>query len=149
MPRELEGITPTMSGGMRMPRWAMVAPLALLFSNAMAAPAPAPAVVPFVLVATPSVALRHVNVIDGTGAAARSDQTVLISDGRIASIGPAATTTVPQGAHVRDLPGYSVLPGLVGMHDHLFYTASYSLQLGTGAILEPGLAVVELPYSAP
>jgi Amidohydrolase family len=132
-----------------MPRWSLVALLALLSSSAMAATPLAPDVAPFVLIATPSVALRHVSVIDGTGAAARSDQTVLIAGGRIASIGPAATTTVPEGVPVRDLPGYSALPGLVGMHDHLFYTASYSLQLGAGAILEPGLAVVEIPYSAP
>jgi Amidohydrolase family len=96
-----------------------------------------------------SVALRHVAVIDGTGAAAQPDQTVLIADGRIAAIGPTATTTIPAGAEIHDYPGYSVLPGLVGMHDHLFYTASREAQRSSPAGVEPGFLVNEVPFSAP
>jgi hypothetical protein len=96
-----------------------------------------------------SVALRHVAVVDGTGEAARTDQTVLIADGRITAVGPAATTTIPAGAEARDYPGYTVLPGLVGMHDHLFYTASRDAQRNSPAGLEPGFVVNEIPFSAP
>ena len=96
-----------------------------------------------------SVALRHVEVIDGTGAAPRTDQTVVITDGRIAAVGPATATAIPSGALVRDYPGYSVLPGLVGMHDHLFYTASRDAQHNSPGGLEPGFVVNEIPYSAP
>jgi Amidohydrolase family len=96
-----------------------------------------------------SVALRHVAVIDGTGEAARADQTVLIADGRIAAVGPAATTTIPTGTEVRDYPGHSVLPGLVGMHDHFFYTASREAQRNSPAGIEPGFLVNEVPFSAP
>lgn len=95
------------------------------------------------------VALRHVAVIDGTGAAARTDQTLVIADGRIASLGPAAGTTIPAGVEVRDYAGYSVLPGIVGMHDHLFYTAAREVQRTSPAGLEPGLVVNEIPFSAP
>jgi imidazolonepropionase-like amidohydrolase len=70
-----------------------------------------------------TVALLHVRVIDGTGAPAREDETVVIEDGRIAAIGPSATTPVPGGALIRDLAGRSVVPGFVGMHEHLYYTA--------------------------
>ncbi len=70
------------------------------------------------------VALTHVRVIDGTGAAARADQTIVIRDGRIAAVGPAGSVQVPPGARVMDLTGHSVIPGMVGMHDHLFYTAA-------------------------
>ena len=80
-----------------------------------------PAVKGFVKVDAPVVALTHVRVIDGTGAAAREDQTVVISAGRIASVGDAGSANVPSGAQVIDLRGHSVIPGLVGMHDHLFY----------------------------
>lgn len=95
-----------------------------------ASPAPArvelaPAVRAFVSVEPGSIALTHVRVIDGTGAPAREDQTVLIgADGRIAAIGPAASTPPPAGANVIDLTGHSILPGWVGMHEHLFYTAA-------------------------
>jgi hypothetical protein len=96
-----------------------------------------------------SVALRHVAVIDGTGAAALTDQTLLIREGRIAAVGPAGATAIPPGVEVRDYAGYSVLPGLVGMHDHLFYTASRETQRNSPAGLEPGFVVNEIAFSAP
>ncbi len=80
-----------------------------------------PDVQQFVKVKGPLVALTHLGVIDGTGAAARQNQTVLINKDRIQSIGDAASVTVPKEAQVLDLKGYSVIPGLVGMHDHMFY----------------------------
>jgi imidazolonepropionase-like amidohydrolase len=82
-----------------------------------------PEVRAFVKVDAPLVALTHVRVIDGTGAAAREDQTVVISKGRIESLGDAASVNVAKDAQVIDLHGYSVMPGLVGMHDHMFYPA--------------------------
>jgi imidazolonepropionase-like amidohydrolase len=101
---------------------------------AQAASTLAPAVKPFVSVDAPKVALVHVRVIDGTGAPARDDQTVLLENGRIAAIGPAQTTPPPAGARTIDLRGASVLPGLVGMHDHLFYPAGGALfhEMGRG-----------------
>jgi imidazolonepropionase-like amidohydrolase len=75
----------------------------------------------FVKVDTPVIALAHVRVIDGTGAAARENQTIIVSQGKIVSIGDAADAKIPKDAQVLDLQGYSVIPGLVGMHDHLFY----------------------------
>ena len=75
----------------------------------------------FVKVDAPVVALTHVRVIDGTGAAAREDQTVILSKGKIVSVGEAGSANVPKDAQVMDLQGYSVIPGLVGMHDHMFY----------------------------
>lgn len=67
------------------------------------------------------VALTHAQVIDGTGAAPLDDQTVIIEDGKIKSVGSAAQASLPSGAKVLDLTGSTVIPGLVGMHDHLFY----------------------------
>jgi imidazolonepropionase-like amidohydrolase len=75
----------------------------------------------FVKVNAPVVALTHVRVIDGTGAAAREDQTVVLKNGKIESVGDASAANVPKDAQVLDLHGYSVIPGLVGMHDHMFY----------------------------
>ena len=75
----------------------------------------------FVKVDAPVVALTHVRVIDGTGAPARADQTLVIRDDKIAALGGAASTPVPDGATVIDLTGKSVLPGLVMLHEHLYY----------------------------
>ena len=65
----------------------------------------------------PVIALTHVRIIDGTGAAPLEDQTIVISGGKIQSIGP----NIPEKAQVLDLKGYTVLPGLVGMHNHMFF----------------------------
>ncbi|HEY6045304.1 MAG TPA: amidohydrolase family protein [Pyrinomonadaceae bacterium] len=75
----------------------------------------------FVRVQAPTIALTNVRVIDGTGAAARENQTVVISDGKIQWVGPAADAKVSGNMKVLDLNGYTVLPGLVGMHDHMFF----------------------------
>jgi imidazolonepropionase-like amidohydrolase len=75
----------------------------------------------FIRVEAPIVALTHVRVIDGTGAAPLEDQTIIISDSKIQSITPGTTATVPPAAQIIDLRGFTVLPGLVGMHDHMFF----------------------------
>jgi len=80
-----------------------------------------PAVRSFVRVDTNVLALTHVRVIDGTGAAAREGQTLLVRDGRIAAVGASSTVPIPAGAQVLDLAGKSVMPGLVMVHEHLFY----------------------------
>src|SRR5580700_6255025 len=103
----------------------------------------------FVSIDAPVFVLNHVRVIDGTGAAAKEDQAVVIANGKIQSIGPAASAQIPQGAQTMDRTGYSVIPGLVGMHDHLYYTDSIAVQRNGGHIGEPGLFIAEIPYTAP
>lgn len=76
----------------------------------------------FIAIKDTVIALKHVRVLDGTGAPAREDQTIIIDSGRIAAIGPTAEISVPATAHSLDLTGQTAIPGLVGMHDHLFYT---------------------------
>jgi len=80
-----------------------------------------PGVKPFISVDAPLVALQHVRVIDGTGGQPREDQTILLDHGKISAVGPAATTAAPAGSQTMDLSGTTVIPGLVGMHEHLFY----------------------------
>lgn len=82
-----------------------------------------PEVKAFVTVDSPTIILTHVRVIDGTGAAPKDDQTIVIANGRIQSVSDTAKAAVPGDAKILDLRGYTVIPGLVGMHDHLFYPA--------------------------
>jgi imidazolonepropionase-like amidohydrolase len=75
----------------------------------------------FIRVEAPLIALTNVRVIDGTGGPPRENQTILISGGKIDLVGPTASTTYPSDARTIDLSGYTVLPGLVGMHNHMFF----------------------------
>lgn len=73
---------------------------------------------PYVSVDAPVVAMTHVKLIDGTGAPARDDQTIVIDGARIVAVGPSHSVTIPAGARVLDLTGHTVLPGLVQLHEH-------------------------------
>lgn len=100
-----------------------------------------PGVRSFVAFDDPIVALEHVRVIDGTGAPARANQTVVIEHGAIAALGDAALE-IPAGARRVDLTGNTVYPGLIGMHEHLFYPSFYPRT--------PGMALyAEQAFSAP
>jgi imidazolonepropionase-like amidohydrolase len=63
--------------------------------------------------------LTHAMVIDGTGAGAQKDVTIVIENGRIRDIGPSSKVTVPAGAAVVDLTGKFVVPGIINAHGHV------------------------------
>jgi imidazolonepropionase-like amidohydrolase len=112
-------------------------------ASALAQTRKTPDVAEFVSVNAPVVVLYHVRVVDGTGAAAKDDQAVVIANGKIQSIGPVTSAQIPQDAQLLDRSGYTVIPGLIGMHDHLYYTDA------GGRIGEPGEFLAEIPYTAP
>ena len=89
---------------------------------ALAGPASAQNFREFIAVKAPVIALTNVKVIDGTGAPAVTNQTILIRDERIAEVGPSRSVDVPANAEVLDLTGHTVIPGLIGLHNHSFYT---------------------------
>lgn len=126
---------------------------ALLATGAQAAPAilaPPPqmdaALKQYVRVDAKAVVLRHVRVIDGSGAPAREDQTLVLEDGKITALGPDGLKG-PKGATVLDLTGHTVTPGLVGMHNHLFYTAAPNLD-AAGHSEQPRV-IPEMPFTSP
>lgn len=87
----------------------------------------------------PLLVVRHVTLFDGTGSAPMHDAAVLIDHGRIKAVGRNASVLTPVGALVVDGTGKTMLPGLVGMHEHLFFP-----KLGGSLILG-----AELGQSAP
>jgi len=92
----------------------------------------------FVSIAGPTVALTNVAVIDGTGGPVRQNQTVVISDGRITQVGPAGSVRIPQGADVHDYSGHTVIPGMIGLHDHMFFMGAGGRQT-QGSFTSPRL----------
>lgn len=68
---------------------------------------------------SPVVALKGATLIDGLGGAPVANATILISNGKVLSAGPSASVTLPAGAHVIDLAGKTVIPGLISNHAHL------------------------------
>lgn len=106
----------------------------------------------WVSVDAPVVALTHVQVVDGTGAAPAADQTIIITGDKITAVGPSASIQVPSGARVMDLTGHTVIPGIVGLHDHTFYTTSNrSIQMnvtGPRLYLATGVTTVRTTGSA-
>jgi len=92
----------------------------------------------FVKVDAPVVVLTHARVIDGTGAPARQNQTIVIRDGRIEALGDSSRVTAPAGANIIDLTGKSVIPGLVMLHEHLFYP------VGPGVYGQLGMSFIRL-----
>ncbi len=101
----------------------------------------------YVRVNAPKVILEHVRVIDGTGKAAVDDQNVVIEGGKIAAIQTGSDVAAAAGTTAMDLHGYSVMPGIVGMHDHLFYIARPDF--GADWSSEPPIVAPQMTFSAP
>ena len=105
---------------------------------------------------TDYVILDHVRIIDGTGGPAQENMVVEVSGGKITSIKPAGapgteTTTIcvdgcPHLTHL-DLTNHTLFPGLVGMHDHMYYIARPNADAEGHS--EPPLMVPEMAFSSP
>jgi hypothetical protein len=107
--------------------WIPLLCVAVLFWPALAeaqeANALGPEVRKYLRVSTPRVILEHVRIIDGTGAAPVPDQNITIERGKIVALFAGADQPASSETTILDLRGYSVMPGIVGMHNHLFYLA--------------------------
>ena len=119
-------------------RW----PLLALFASSSFAQTPE-ALRPFVKEDAPVLVLDHARVIDGTGAPALEDMRLVLSGGKITALSKRTPgAALPPRAKVVDLTGKTVLPGLVGLHEHLFYTVPGGVPAGV-------LSWTEQPDSAP
>ncbi|MCI0434204.1 MAG: amidohydrolase family protein [Gemmatimonadetes bacterium] len=95
--------------------------------NARAQRQPGPQLRPFVRTAASLIALTHTRVIDGTGAPARLNQTLILRDGLIEWAGDDARASIPAAAEIIDLTGHTVMPGYVMLHEHMFYPAGQGM----------------------
>ncbi len=67
-----------------------------------------------------AIVLKPARVFDGASLQAHDDWVVVVRGQRIVAAGPADRTQVPDGARVIDLPGATLLPGLIEAHSHVF-----------------------------
>lgn len=107
-----------------------------------------PEVKKYVSVSTQKVVLEHVQIIDGTGAAPVQDQNITLEGGKITAISAGADLPASAGVTIMNLRGYSVMPGIVGMHDHMFYLARPNLKAVDLDFEGPGL-FIEMSFSSP
>ncbi len=93
----------------------------------------------FISVRSDTLALTHATIVDGTGHPAKTDQTLVIIKGRIASIGKSGNASIPGTARIIDCTGKTIIPGMIMMHEHLFY----------GESVPPQYLGLEMPVSFP
>src|SRR2546430_16085553 len=117
------------------------------FGSAQQAGTLAPLVQNYVRVNAPKVILEHVRVIDGTGRAPQQDQNIVIERGKITSVEAGSDVPATPGVTAVDLRGYTVMPGIVGMHNHLFYIARPNFKADWR--WEQPLLVPQMTFSAP
>ena len=98
-----------------------------------------PTVKQFIAVNVDTLALIHAKVVDGTGGLSKTDQTIIIIKGRIVQLGNASRITAPPSAKIIDCSGKTIIPGMVMMHEHLFY----------GESLPPNYLGLAMPLSFP
>jgi imidazolonepropionase-like amidohydrolase len=105
-----------------------------------------PDVQPFVHVPAGKIAIQHLRIIDGTGAAPVEDATLLIDGAKIGAVLP-ARSAIPSGYRTLDGTGETAMPGLVGMHNHLYYLQRPNLD-AAGHFEQP-IIIPQMTFSAP
>jgi len=94
---------------------------------------------PFVKMPAGTIVLTDVKIIDGTGSPAKEHQSILLQNDRIAAVGSQKEIIIPANATVISCTGKTIIPGLVMLHEHLYYTSP----------LEAFFNITEMPFSFP
>jgi len=89
---------------------------------------------------TGAIAFTNVKLYDAEARKFLNGMTVVAADGRIAAVGPAASTAAPTGARVIDGTGKTLIPGLWDSHQHYGGDSEGSLLLSQGitSVRDPG-----------
>ena len=66
-----------------------------------------------------TIAFVGATIIDGTDAAPLANGVLVVTDGRIKTVGPRTDVTLPQGSEVIDVSGKYIMPGLINAHGHV------------------------------
>ena len=79
----------------------------------------------FIKIQDSMVALKNVTLIDGTGGETKYNQDILLINNRISAIGKSGKIDIQENTLIIDGTGKTVIPGLIMMHEHLFYAKPY------------------------
>ena len=101
---------------------------------------------PFVHLPAGQIAIRHLRIIDGTGTAPIEDATLLIDGSKIGAV-LSPGSAVPAGYRTLDGTGETAMPGLVGMHNHLFYLQRPNIDAAGHS--EQPIIIPQMTFSAP
>lgn len=135
---------------MRARCWLIVFVLTLLIpasAGSQQAASLSPVVQKYVRVNADRVVLAHVRVIDGTGQPAVADRNVVIEHGKITALDAGSDIPASDRTTVLDLRGYTVIPGIIGMHNHLFYVGEPNNDAEWNS--EPPELLPQMTFSAP
>lgn len=86
----------------------------------------------FIPEASNSFAISNTALIDGTGGGIKTNQTIVVINGTITQVGPSSTESIPNGIRVIDGTNKTVTPGLVMLHEHMFYTKPFENWFSVG-----------------
>jgi len=95
-----------------------------------------------------SIAIKASRIIDGTVAPPIRDGVVVVRGRRIEGVGPQASVRIPDDAEVIDLPGETLLPGLIDGHNHLSIRYGIALDSGTPKLGNPGMMEQMMQHDA-
>ncbi len=84
--------------------------------------------------------LKPARVFDGVNPEAHDGWAVVVRGDRIEAAGPAGEVKVPEGARVIDLPGMTLIPGLIDLHTHVLLHP-YDEALWNDQVLKEALAL--------
>ena len=73
----------------------------------------------YVSINQPKLALINAHLIDGTGRPPKTEQSILIENGKIIRVGDSKTIKIPMGFHILDVTNKTIIPGIIGTHNHL------------------------------
>ena len=111
----------------------------IIITKQIAAQAFSDAVKQFISINADTLALTHAKIFDGTGAPPKTDQTILIIKGKIFRTGNTNDVSIPSAVKTIDCSGKTIIPGMIMMHEHLFY----------GERVAPYYLGLAMPFSFP
>lgn len=97
----------------------------------------------FVSIDTPKLALINAKVIDGTGMPVKNHQTVLIEDGIIIKIGHSDKVRIPKDFYTIDLSNKTLIPGIIGTHNHMRLPQGAMLSTSPKLYLACGVTTIQ------